>query len=383
MKSGHQFFIPLESARGIAALIVAAFHVSQTPIIVGRSFPDAIIDPNIEHGIWYPVAYVIRLLTEGGGPTVTGPVLFFYILSGFVLTLSLQSKPDLGMSSSADFLVSRVFRIIPATAFTIAMFCLLYVGTGYHLGPVGSYEPSMLLKNAVLLNASIDGVTWSLQTEMIGSVLVLVTAILYRFCGIGIVVAIGLVLAVMSFWAPWNTALVFFGGPTRIGFIYIFVVGALVFHYGRKLVDALPERLIMPLMIVALVLFFAATKLTSGPSPLTVLLETATAAFVVAALAFHPGSAVAVALSKPVPRFYGRISFSFYLLHPLTLAVIWFMPAQLGAIGDRVPRPLLFLALTFGTALLITPLAYVSYLVAERRGVSAGKSLSSLATTKI
>jgi peptidoglycan/LPS O-acetylase OafA/YrhL len=199
MKSGHHFFVPLESARGIAALIVAAFHVSQTPIIVGRSFPDAIIDPNIEHGIWYPVAYVIRLLTEGGGPTVTGPVLFFYILSGFVLTLSLQSKPDLGMSSSADFLVSRVFRIIPATAFTIAMFCLLYVSTGYHLGPVGSYEPSMLLKNAVLLNASIDGVTWSLQTEMIGSVLVLVTAILYRFCGIGIVVAIGLVLAVMSF----------------------------------------------------------------------------------------------------------------------------------------------------------------------------------------
>src|SRR5262245_24396507 len=30
--SGHRFFIPLESARGIAAIIVAAFHVSQTPV---------------------------------------------------------------------------------------------------------------------------------------------------------------------------------------------------------------------------------------------------------------------------------------------------------------------------------------------------------------
>ena len=73
----------------VATGIVAAFHVSLTPLRVAPNFHDAIIDPNIEHGIWYAAAYVFRLMTEGTGLTVSPPVLFFYILSGFVLTASL------------------------------------------------------------------------------------------------------------------------------------------------------------------------------------------------------------------------------------------------------------------------------------------------------
>jgi peptidoglycan/LPS O-acetylase OafA/YrhL len=377
--AGRRFFIPLESARGIAALIVAAFHVSLTPLRVAPNFHDAIIDPNIEHGIWYAAAYVFRLMTEGTGLTVSPPVLFFYILSGFVLTASLQGKSALGVSPSASFVVSRLFRILPATFFAVGMFALLYLCTGLHLGPKESYAPMALLKNASLLDVSIDGVAWTLQTEMIGSVLILITALLYRRLGLRIVVGICLILTLLSFWAPWNTALMLSGIPTRIGFIYTFVVGALVFHAGGRIVDALPRAWIAPLTVIALALFFCATKLTNGPAPLTVLIETIAAAFIVSALAFAPGLFASNLMSKPLPRFYGRISFSFYLLHPLTLAMIWFIPNQLGDLVDLgIPRPLLALGLTLATVLVATPLAYVSYRVAERQGIAAGRSCVSM-----
>ena len=84
-------------------------------------------------------------------------------------------------------------------------------------------------------------------------------------------------------------------------------------------------------------------------------------------------------LSKPLPRFYGRISFSFYLLHLLTLAMIWFMPNRLGDLVDvGIPRPLLALGLALATALVTTPLAYISYRVAERQGIAARRSCVSM-----
>jgi len=377
--SGHRFFIPLESARGIAAIIVAAFHVSQTPVRFAPNVTDAVIDPRVEHGMWYPVSHAFRLLTEGGGATVSPAVLFFYILSGFVLTASLDSKSEAGISTSVQFVISRVFRVLPATFFAIGMFWLLYICTDLRLAPKESYAPLTLFKNAVLLDASIDGVTWTLQTEMLGSVLVLACAILYRSFGLRIVVATCLILTAMSFWTPWNTAVAPIGGPTRIGFIYAFVVGALVFHQGKRILDALPQGWIWPLTGLAVVLFFTATKLTRGPSPLTVLVEAGAAAFIISSLAFAPGMFASKLLSRPLPRFYGRISFSFYLLHPLTLALIWFIPNELGDLIDfGVPRPLLAVGLTLGTILATTPLAYVSYRAAERTGVVAGRSCVSM-----
>ena len=80
--AGHRFSIPLESARGIAALIVATFHVSLTPLRVTPNFRDVVIDPNIEHGIWYAASYVFRLMTEGTGATVSPPFFSFMFSVG-------------------------------------------------------------------------------------------------------------------------------------------------------------------------------------------------------------------------------------------------------------------------------------------------------------
>jgi peptidoglycan/LPS O-acetylase OafA/YrhL len=77
-------------------------------------------------------------------------------------------------------------------------------------------------------------------------------------------------------------------------------------------------------------------------------------------------------------RFYGRISYSFYLLHPLILMVAWNQPDLLGQFIRAEFPPALLAAIMFGiSVLLVTPLAMLSYRFIELPSMRAMKWLRS------
>ena len=78
----------------------------------------------------------------------------------------------------------------------------------------------------------------------------------------------------------------------------------------------------------------------------------------------------------PIVRFYGRISYSFYLINPLTLFAFWHMPEALGQIM-QLPVPGILVALTMFliSVAVTTPIAWLMYKYVERPGVALGRRL--------
>jgi peptidoglycan/LPS O-acetylase OafA/YrhL len=76
-------------------------------------------------------------------------------------------------------------------------------------------------------------------------------------------------------------------------------------------------------------------------------------------------------------RFYGRISYSLYILHPLTLIVIWHIPdAIAAALAAGVPCLVVAALLPVLSIATITPLAWAIWRFVERPGIEASRWLN-------
>src|SRR6185312_5493039 len=97
----------LEATRGIAALMVAGAHAAYASMSW-----DAAVRPvmNIAldlGGVDAAGAYILRAVMNS-----YGAVLFFFVLSGFVLTASLTRMASVSAGRQAwRFVVARIFRI--------------------------------------------------------------------------------------------------------------------------------------------------------------------------------------------------------------------------------------------------------------------------------
>jgi peptidoglycan/LPS O-acetylase OafA/YrhL len=364
-----RFYSSLEAGRGIAALMVALFHIglssyldpSGVPhrLVAGRGSPESSwVDP------------VFRIF--GNGP---GAVVFFFVLSGFVLTKVLCSAPK-GDHHRYAFLIGRVFRIYPAVILTIGLFCVVFFLFDFlfdlHIASPEEYRPSNIALNASLFRVGINGVTWSLQVEMIAAPLLLALLAAWQRHG-PLALSIPFVLLVgLSFIGSWNKLLVGAGG---FGEIYAFIPGMAAFLYGEPIV----RRLRFPTQaVVAAIVIFAISRAVIGwSSGWTPLAETLSCTAIVAILAFGPyqlGNSIAFRTA----RFFGRISFSFYLLHPLFLLLPINMTEQI-TVMVRHANPLLIDAVLFMCSVaLITPIAWLQYHFVERGGISAGAHLQRL-----
>src|SRR5579859_2420849 len=116
VSSRARYFVPsLESVRGLAALTVCFFHVASASYMGAP-----MIDPNS------------ILMLPLNGP---GAVVLFFVLSGYVLRLSLESKFSASaMAVAVGFVISRLFRVYPvaiATTGLIVVAAFLIYGRQY------------------------------------------------------------------------------------------------------------------------------------------------------------------------------------------------------------------------------------------------------------
>jgi peptidoglycan/LPS O-acetylase OafA/YrhL len=347
---GKRFYPELESLRGVAALMVALFHICQTPAGDRNLIAVAIEDSSA-------VALLLRVVGNG-----YGAVIFFFVLSGFVLPHQLDRMPGSWLERSGNFLIGRAFRIMPGVAVMVAIFTAAYFATGLGLSTrPETYEPINILKNALLLNNHINGVTWTLQLEMLAAPIILVLFIAARRWGNAPLIAAFIVFAALSFTGTWTKALTPYNllGPS-----FAFVAGMLAWRMP------FPGKKPIACLALSVIGFAAARPVLGWGSNWAVLTESVCAALVISSLVASKGNWLNV---RPL-RFYGRISYSFYLLHPLTLFVIWNEPERMtSAIAIGIPAPAMILGLFIASVLVATPLAHLQFHLVERRGMSANR----------
>ncbi len=362
-------FLPrLESLRGLAALTVVAFHAWQSPWLNSEGKTYSYLRSMSE-----PWPGPLGTLLEIVGPGISAVNLFF-VLSGFVLMLSLSRGAQHGGRGTARFVQARIFRLYPAVVATIAVFAAFYWTTGYSLSGPSVYELGSLIRNALLLSTSINGVMWSLQIEVLAVPLILLGYALYRICGMAGLLVLLAVLVCLSLIGTWIRLV---STPFGLAVLTSFVAGMIACIAGAHITRRLSPAAAMALFLVAVAGFYSARYTVGFGSRWLISVEAFFAAIMIALLAYGSLGGVGRFFDLPLIRFYGRISYSFYLVHILVLIPIWAHPRMLGNIVDTgLPHFVIALGLFVVVSAIATPLAFAMYRYVELPGIAAGRALN-------
>jgi peptidoglycan/LPS O-acetylase OafA/YrhL len=120
-----------------------------------------------------------------------------------------------------------------------------------------------------------------------------------------------------------------------------------------------------------------------------IIVQAASAALIIAVIAYGDSAPTSV-LDSAILRFYGKISFSLYLLHPITLIFLWSnynaanaMPRYMwGLVNTGMPLPAIALMLSVITIAAVTPFAYLMWRFVEKPASRLGR-LSGLPSTMV
>jgi peptidoglycan/LPS O-acetylase OafA/YrhL len=199
---------------------------------------------------------------------------------------------------------------------------------------------------------------------------ILLAVMLHRRFGIATTALLAATLVILAFWVPWAKGLVNAGAEPVLRPLYAFVFGVAVYQLGSAAWSRLSRATGFLVFAASLLVFWAAGPLLGYASTWSHIFVAAACAVMIGVIAYAPGGGLAKPLDWPIARFYGRISYSFYLLHPLTLIVIWRIPEQLTEMrAAGVPGPLIAAALAVLSIAAVTPLAWLSWRFVERPGI--------------
>jgi peptidoglycan/LPS O-acetylase OafA/YrhL len=319
-------FIPrLESLRGLAALSVLGFH-----------------------------AYGNRHDTNVGG---MAPVVLFFVLSGFVLARSLDRNAD-----PLNFFRNRVFRLFPAAAASVFLLTVLYWQFDFYIGFPTSHDWTNIILNALMIRSDINGVMWSLTVECVASPLIFASFLARKAYGNRPLIVVCAILFGLSFWGDYVHLL---GGFTSLAPLYSFVVGVAL-HFAAK--DAKSPSYVLGATTVGLaVLLFCGLRKHNA---LTILGDTIGSGALIYLIATAKNSRVFFLLDARPVRFLGKISFSFYLLHPIALGL-----ANRSGAESALALFILAAAYTF-------PMAWISWREIECRFIDLRRRFRSSTTVR-
>jgi peptidoglycan/LPS O-acetylase OafA/YrhL len=292
------FSVKLEALRGLAALMVVGHHT--------------FLDP------WSHILF-------NGSAAVT----LFFVLSGYVLGLSLRRGSGSRLKQFCLFLWNRVFRIYPAYFVTTLVFWIYWQWYPFRGGGPGllSFFANMHLtrlqqiENFLFLHQAINHVTWSLKVEMVGSVVLPLLHFLSRKLRWRGSILLLAAMVLLSF-VPSS-------GNSR-QCLYMFYLGYLIADIER--LPKIAGRAYSMILCAAIVLILAANYLgTIAGSRFELFVEAVSAAGIILCIQ-SGGSSLGGILDHRWTHFAGRVSYSIYLSHWLTLDIasqlLYRTPAQ-------------------------------------------------------
>jgi peptidoglycan/LPS O-acetylase OafA/YrhL len=216
----------------------------------------------------------------------------------------------------------------------------------------------IIRENLLFQSASLNCVTWTLGVEMAGSVFLGFAHFLTRGWPLG---GRGILLGGLMALAWW------FPQGQLLPYLFMFWLGYLLPQIGPWLSARFKAHRLWSfgLLLLAVTIFLRAhqTRVELWAEPLG-------ATLLLACLVWGRPFGLYRGLDHPVVRFYGRISYSFYLLHfpvlyALSLVALRLLPAETLL---RWPN---FAAIWLGatSVLAVTPLAWLTYVGVEKPGI--------------
>lgn len=380
----------LLSLRGIAAFLVLVFHAVCTFKVSEVQPFFASFPPLVSVDLAATVRQWILLLTNGHAAVV-----FFFVHSGFVLTLAfsrsgIEGRIGLGTVLPAYY-VKRLFRLWP----TIILACLLmffYQRSGFPPGIGDAYSDwfrellpekrglQNLRSNILLARFNLNPFLWSLAIEVIGSILLPVFYLMGRriFTTYLLILAFyTLMVAWPAGYAPeiWKWSFV----PLRFQFVFCMAIGVIVaFSY-----DTL-SRLSLPIgrnaiIATAIVVLLGARWVM--PISLSLVVESLASSVIIFIVYYFQEGPVQRFCNLRIVKFYGAISYSFYLMSLFSIHVAGIVVADTLGHEFLAGHGLLGVVLVFVFALAIcTPLSWLSYSVVERPFMRLGRQLAARIT---
>lgn len=335
-----QFLPRIESLRGLAALMVVGYHVwdmfSDTPAT----------------GLGAAAFYALKGMTNG-----VGAVVAFFVISGFVLARSLDRNDD-----PIRFFRNRVLRLLPAAAFVVALLSALHFQFGIYVGYEASFDPVNILLNMVMIKSDINGPMWSMTVECFAAPLIFGACLLVKSRGVRSLLIPSVLLFGLSFVGQYVHLL---GDRTSLAPLYAFAAGIFIHFRGTELAARLSPRWVTGAAIFSIIAF-CVCGLGGRQAALVLAGDCLSAAILVALIISFPTAAVFRPLDFKIIRFYGRISYSLYLLHMLGIGAAFRIFQTLGFDSFALP-PFAGALVTTGLAIVCTtPLAYLSWRFVER-----------------
>jgi peptidoglycan/LPS O-acetylase OafA/YrhL len=368
MEHRPRFNPKIESLRGLAALAVCFTH--SIAIYKVDNSPAFWMAPLWHQTFWAGCLLGVNALFNPGAAVV-----LFFVLSGYVLTQSLEGEKSLAQKSIISFYIRRCFRILPmmwaALLFTFAASRLYYMPQPH--GQVTQFCDYMfadrfpirdLLRNFFLLSFRLSPVTWTMRVELLGSLMMPV--IVYAVLRCSRLPQLLLLAALCAI--PWLT-------QSDFKYVVCFYVGALL--NNKALVAACSNR--AALIFCGGIAVCTALRLLDNSSKVgsiaalpgvNIVVTTAGAATILLGVLAGP---IQFAILESAPfRLVGRLSYSLYLLHPPFLGLvagiafaISFYPAWSGAAANT---------LIFFVSVAVTLMAsYFSHRWIELPSIALGK----------
>lgn len=302
----------LQSLRGIAALVVVLRHST-------FSFPSSGPQADFFENIVF---------------NSHAAVVVFFVLSGFVLSASLDNR-KLSFPTLAGFYIKRLFRILPLLIF-LTILSLLYTLSDISSVTVGGStqffrglldhsppKPVTVLLSLVGLNSHYVPQNWTIMVELLVAPFF---PFLFFFSRNNhkIFALLFIVTLIASMVAPL--------GGRFLPFVYTvdFMLGIGVFlFWSRKMPADIP--FLTTAVIIALIILISARPFltlchlsivnpTNFHDPVSGFIEALAASALIFGLAVH--TKLARALSHPCLVFLGDISFSLYLVHFLVIVLL-------------------------------------------------------------
>lgn len=359
---GSQQVVELQSLRGLAALMVLLHHCT-----VYYALPDQ----------WFELA---ERLFNG-----RAAVILFFVLSGYVLTLSILRQP-ITVGNTLKFYYRRAWRIYPALVFAVAIgFCYWLLFKGAPRPPVMSDWMSLAYRQtnpgmAALVTPFLGFggqypvAVWTISIELVGSALIPFLALALT----------------RSKWVFWGLTVVLLGvmllmtqrlfGSTK--YLVYFAFGASIVLWGPWLAKVLADRRvaaaaavasIAALLLIQQVPGWLAGSRSTAPD-IAYLLEGIAATALVAIVAVHREAAPL--FKAPALVFLGDISYGLYLLHLPVLVFVAGIGTEWLRVPGMVDNPFIATAILIVVTLATTiPLSWLTYRFIELPGIAMGRRL--------
>jgi peptidoglycan/LPS O-acetylase OafA/YrhL len=364
LQSQRPFFSRVESLRGLGAMLVAAHHVSAVWLHGVQLLP---------HVPWEGAGAIENALGRLVLALIPGhaAVMLFFVISGFVLRVSLQHGPqDLG-GATLRFLVARIFRIYPIVIVGTVVAAL---ANGWELpawtGHSGPLTVSTLVANLLLLDVTMNPTLWAIRVELLMVPAILLLYLLERSHGSRALIAIAIVTTLLSFssqWAVW---------PPLSRNLFAFVLGMLIPTLGRDLVAGLSRAAANRWALAAGLALLLPGPLVGFYAHASAVIEAYAAMLLLSLVAYRLDLRGFGLLDAKPLRLLGLASGSYYVLHsamgPWTNA----LAAMVVPASWIAAAPALVGILTIALWLVaLAPLMLLSYYLVEAPGIALGRQV--------